>query len=378
MRKRILFLIPSLSIGGAERVLINLLKKIEYNKYDITICLFGYYGEYLTEVPKGVKVISIFNNSFLARVFTFLQRKLRISFLLKRIVLHKIKNEYDVGICFSDGLLTDVLLMLNNRLKKKITWVHSCYKSQKGLENVYKKEYNKKLVKNRYNILDNIVYVSKQSKLEFEQLFGDVSNRVIISNIFDSNSILEKSNVIVNDIVNDKKHVKLIAIGRLVEVKEFRKLIDAIHILISKKNNLELQIFGDGPLKSNLQSYINSKGLDNYIKLKGFVSNPYPYLKSSDIFILSSSSEALPTVLIEAMILNIPIVSTRNSGAIEISDNGKYALLSDHTAEDLSNKIEKMINSQKLRDYYAKNATNRVYDYDDSKILLQIDNLLNK
>ena len=82
MRKRILFLIPSLSIGGAERVLINLLKKIEYNKYDITICLFGYYGEYLTEVPKGVKVISIFNNSFLARVFTFLQRKLRISFLL--------------------------------------------------------------------------------------------------------------------------------------------------------------------------------------------------------------------------------------------------------------------------------------------------------
>ena len=76
------------------------------------------------------------------------------------------------------------------------------------------------------------------------------------------------------------------------------------------------------------------------------------------------------------MILNIPIVSTRNSGAIEISDNGKYALLSDHTAEDLSNKIEKMINSQKLRDYYAKNATNRVYDYDDSKILLQIDKFL--
>lgn len=374
MKNKILFFAPSLAIGGAERVLVNLLKRLDYGRYDVTLCLFANFGDYLQEVPEQVKLISIFKSNFIARVFTFFQRKYSITFPVRLLTRIKIKEDYDVGICFSDGLLTDNLLNAKKRFVKKIAWVHSCYISQESLNRVFTPDYIQKLIENRYKKLDDIVFVSEKSKEEFEELFGIHSRHHVVYNIFDTEAIVRKSKDELTlsfnpDIIN------IIAIGRMVDVKEYSKLIDAAAILASRGLKFEIRIVGDGKLKSELIAQTESLQLTDYVHFPGFIANPYPCLKMSDILVLTSSSEALPTVLIEAMILGIPIVSTRNSGALEITDNGKYALLTDHTATDIADKLEQMILNKKLRCEYAEKAKERVKFFDETEVLGKVNAL---
>lgn len=376
MRKSIFILSPSLEIGGAERVLLNLLKKIDYKSYDVTLCLFSRHGEYLNEIPKQVNLCSIFNSKFFARSLTFLQRKYKITYLIRLYTRKAINTHFDVGICFSDGLLTDVLLFAENKFKKKITWVHSCYKSQQSLKNVYTEDYRKKLIKNRYSFINDIVYVSQNARKEFEELFGFHSNGHVIYNILDSHEVIEKSKSryhsdIKSDVIN------IIAISRLMKVKEYHKLIEAAKILADKKIKFKIRIIGDGKLKKELKIYANELGLNNYINFLGSNPNPYPLLKQSDILVLTSSSEALPTVLFEAMVLEIPILSTKTSGSIEISDNGKYALLSGHSVQEISENLEQMILKPELREFYSKKSNERMNKFRSEVSLNKIYNLFN-
>ena len=370
MKKKLLFLSPSLAIGGAERVLVNLLKKIDYNKYDVTLCLFSYTGVYFDELPKELKVISIFKNHTFSRILTFIQRKWNITFLLKYFVYRKITLKYDVGICFSDGLLTDVLLMVKDRFDKTLSWVHSCYNTQIDLKKVYTKKKAEYLKKNRYNKLNGIVFVSQQSKKDFEIIFGKVKNEFCVYNIFDFDSILKKSieyyPVLKENVVN------FVAIGRLVQVKEYGRLIDAAKILKEKGLSFHVNILGDGPLMEFLQNKINNLSLSDVVSLLGFKSNPYPYLNNSDVLVVTSSSEALPTVLIEAMYFSKPIVATKCPGCIEITDDGKYGLLTEHNVADIADKMENIIKDESLRDKYKELSFERIKVFDEN---ITIDNI---
>lgn len=179
--KKILFLAPSLALGGAERVLVNLLKKIDYNKYDVTLCLFSNYGIYFSELPSEVRIKSIFRNKLLARIVSYFQRKWKLTNFLRWMVRLVIREKYDVGICFSDGLLTDVLLMAGDRFERTLTWVHSCYQSQSSLNKIYTSERINVLIKNRYSRLTGIVFVSQNSQREFENIFGIYNKEYCVS-----------------------------------------------------------------------------------------------------------------------------------------------------------------------------------------------------
>ena len=105
--------------------------------------------------------------------------------------------------------------------------------------------------------------------------------------------------------------------------------------------------------------------MEQYVDFLGFKSNPYPYLKHSDILAISSLSEAFPTVMIEAMMLSTAVVATKCKGFIEISDNGQYALLSDHSVESIADHLSIMIENADLRNSYIAKAKVRVFDYDE-------------
>lgn len=373
--KKILFLTPSLAIGGAERVLVNLLKRIDYTRFDVTLCLYSNFGEYLDEVPAEVKKCHIFNSVFWARVFTYLQRKLQITFPIRFLTKKAIHSNFDVGICFSDGLLTDTLIFAKNRFAKKISWVHSCYKSQDSLRGIYTPGYVQKLINTRYSLLDEIVFVSENSKNEFEELFGKSSKHMVVHNVFDPDSIVKKADVKLSKLFNEEI-INIVTIGRLVKVKEYAKLVEAASILAKKGLTFHIRIIGGGKLNDVLSGKIAQLQLTDYVELTGFISNPYPYLKNSNILVLTSSSEALPTVLIEAMALNVPIVSTACSGAIEITDNGKYALLTDHSVTDIAEKLGQMIEDSALRKYYSKKSSERLKFFDETEVLKKVHKLL--
>lgn len=376
-KKKILFFAPSLAIGGAERVLVNLLKKIDTDKYEVSLCLFSYTGVYFNEIPSAINVFSIFKSNIVARSCMFLYRKYRFSLLIKIATLSAVKDKYDCGITFSDGLLTDVMLFAAKKIIKAVTWVHSCYISQSSLHRAYTPRKRAELINGRYSRINEIVCVSQTSLKEFEEMFGYSEKLSLIYNIFDSATVIEKSKESIdvdfeNDIVN------IIAVGRLVDVKEYSKLIKAAKILSGRGEKFKIRILGDGQLRNQLAEEIKENNLERVVELFGFVPNPYPYIKKSDILVITSSSEALPTIFIEAMMLEVSIVSTECSGAVEISDRGECALLSDHSVEDIAAKLEIMIAEPRLRKQFSEKAKKRVDYYDEKTVLEQVYQIFEK
>lgn len=119
----------------------------------------------------------------------------------------------------------------------------------------------------------------------------------------------------------------ILGIGRLERQKDFTTLIRAF-AQVRRQQDCRLMILGEGPLRPQLEALAADLGLKEDIALPGFMENPYVYLMRAGLFVLSSLWEGLPTVLIEAMALKVPVVSTDcPSGPREILEEGRYGLL---------------------------------------------------
>lgn len=234
MEKNILFIIPSLVGGGAERTLINLLHKIDYKKYNIDLLVVSNNGEYLTQIPTQVNKISLFYNDFLVRILAHLQKKIGFTYFFKYIMNRKVNKEYDVAISFLDSNFTDLIFYLKCDCKR-YTFVHSSYKTYNNFAKFYKNEkYRTKLINYRYKKLDAIYFVSQDAMDEFVETFGELNKMGVIYNIVDAMNVKRKS---VDIELPKQKHFHFVAIGSLLPVKGFDKLVKAAKVLTDK--NLE-------------------------------------------------------------------------------------------------------------------------------------------
>lgn len=119
----------------------------------------------------------------------------------------------------------------------------------------------------------------------------------------------------------------LLAAGRLIKLKDFQTLIRAVAI-VRKQRSINLVILGEGALRPQLEKLVRQLDLEAHVALPGFVENPFAWMRASSLFVLSSVSEGLPNVLIEAMACGTPVVSTDcPSGSAEILENGKWGRL---------------------------------------------------
>jgi len=117
----------------------------------------------------------------------------------------------------------------------------------------------------------------------------------------------------------------LVALGRLVDQKDFVTLIRAVARLAEE---CRLVILGEGPARPRLEALVGDLGMAGRVDLPGYVDNPYPAMRAADAFVLSSRWEGLPTVLIEALAFDTPIVATDcPSGPREILDDGTWGRL---------------------------------------------------
>jgi glycosyltransferase involved in cell wall biosynthesis len=125
----------------------------------------------------------------------------------------------------------------------------------------------------------------------------------------------------------DKNLPIVVGAGRFVRQKDFSTLLNAFADL-SATIKARLVLLGSGREQDELQSLVSRLGLEDQVWISGFVKNPYAYLSRADVFVLSSQWEGLPTIIIEAIALGIPVVSTDcPSGPSEILQQGKYGRL---------------------------------------------------
>lgn len=162
--------------------------------------------------------------------------------------------------------------------------------------------------------------------------------------------------------VTSKKNKEIVAVGRLISVKNHQLLIRAFAVFYETHNDYKLLIYGEGEKRDELQRVITDLGMDEVITLCGNVTDIHLRIKSAEIFVHTSLFEGMPNALIEAMAIGLPVITTRFNGVDEIVENGVDGLiLPSNDKEALTNMLDYLINNRGLRTALAMNAI-RVYD----------------
>ncbi len=305
-KKKIFITNSSLEVGGIERSLVNLLKNIDYNQYEVDLFLIRKKGILLTEVPKNVRVFSyedVFDKPY--NIIKLLVVIFKNNFLLRRLVQKKFADNYDIAIAF-DGYNNIVDIVASCvKAKNKYIWVHSDYNQRIKESNRFRKQF--KRMRQKYNYFDYIVAVSKGAKKSFQQLMPN--KRVIVCyNIVDENELNNKLKENADYIL--KGDIKIVGVGRLIKEKGFYHFIDIINKLIQAfpKYDIKGYIIGDGEEKEQLEKRIGDLKLQKQVILLGEKKNPFPIIKQGDLFLMTSFIEGFSLVVLEALICEVPVI----------------------------------------------------------------------
>jgi glycosyltransferase involved in cell wall biosynthesis len=314
-KKIILFILPSLEGGGAERVIVNIMSHLNNKKYETHLALFKAKGPYLSSLPGHI----IFHD--LKKRKSGLFSVIKDIFVLRRL-LKNIKP--DVVVSFLN--MTNVLAVISRFLsceKFKLILGIRIYFHKDLIKNFNK--FSLFLFKIFFKYGDCFIVNSIELKKYSAQFFNIDMNKIhTIYNPLDFENInkLKDENL---DYMFSKEYI--LAVGRLADEKGFSYLLKAFS-LIKEKLHEKLVILGEGPDKQKLKELANDLGIQERVVFLGFQNNPYKYMKNAKIFVLSSLYEGFPNVLIEAMACGAPVISTDcTSGPGEIIENYKSGIL---------------------------------------------------
>lgn len=271
------------------------------------------------------------------------------------------KSKYDLAISYVDGF-SNYYVIDKVIAQKKIIWVHNEYE---------KLSYDPKYDLPYFEKANYIVTISNLCIKSLNNIFPSLSGKFRmlpnISSIENINKMAGK-----NAPIEYKGHKNiLLSIGRLNEQKGFDLAIKAANILKNKDIDFCWFIIGQGELEKKLKLMIHDYKLEEEFKLIGIRENPYPYIKYCLIFIQPSRYEGKSIVLDEAKILEKPIIVTNYPTVYDSIKNGFTGTIVDFDEIKLADSIEKMINSELLRNTYSNNLrlinhqNNYIQDYLD-------------
>lgn len=377
MKPKLLFLIESLSGGGAEKVLSVLLKHIDKTKFDITLCTIVDTGIYAAEVRKYVKYTSVLGNpqkkgllgKILYKILYLLIYKILPSQLIYTLFIPK---GNDIEIAFVEGFCTKILSHSTNKKAQKIAWVHTDLINNHWITSVYK---NKQEEKKSYQRYDKIIGVSNTATNAIKQLYN-VNNAITLYNPIESDNIRKRANEPIT-LPPKAQAVRMVTVGRFVSQKAYDRLLRVIKHLYEGGYSIELWILGDGEQRPILEEYINTYSLSKIVTLWGFQKNPYPYLQNSDIFVCSSISEGYSTAVTEALILELPVITTACSGMNELLINGKCGLITENSENGLYSGIKHILDNPNLLTSYKQNILLHQERFSLSNQMAHIENLFN-
>ena len=391
MKKKILFYTSGVGLGGVEKVVLEVLKEMDKSKFDIKLAL-QYENENLfeNEIPKEVNYKYMLPQKIIDKSLYFRERKKNIfykilySFMLsyEKYIIKKNYLEFskdrEIVIDFKSGDFLKLINLENRVDKKRICWLHG------EITKLNKYEKRKKFLRENLNKCDKVICICEDMKNGVIKEMLELEDKLeVIYNPFDIEKIKIKSSDYSEIKDNEKNLLEdnyIIMVSRLDNVqKDFDTLIKAFKIVNQKRKNIKLYLLGEGPDREKIENMIKDEDLQEYIKLLGVKKNPYPWIKNSKLLVHSSRYEGLPTVLIEALILNKIIISSDcPTGPREILDNGKYGSLVevgdyDSMAQEI---LELLQENSKKKEKYLSNIDKSIERFDKKNIIKQIERVL--
>ncbi len=365
MKINVFFFISGFNYGGAGNAIFNFLKNLDRKKYNINI-LFLENSEYQKHLPKDVNFYNINNKTFVFKTF-FSFFKIR-KIILKKTEENK-KNIFISNIHYSN-ILT-IFFLRNLRNLKIFLFERTSLKELDIYFNFisfFKNKVTKLLLNKFYNKADKVLTNSKVLSSELKSF--NINSRIVYS------GLIEK--ILKEKVFKKKSFFKIISVGRLTQQKDFLTLLKAVKLI--KSNNFCLEIYGDGPLKKNLENEIIENNLTKYVKIHGHQVSKDKIYHNADLLVHTSIFEGLPNVIVEAINYSVPVIASDGAGGTkEILNKGKFGLLFNvKNSHDLAKKVDNFINNpfnlQKkildarflLKNFTAQNTTNELEKIIDS------------
>ena len=374
-----------LTMGGLQKILVEYLKLIDKNKYRIVLLIANDYGKknlFLEEIPKNVEIQFVRPYNLVSKIAELSKnRKILNRLLLKRyryrskrvfksIFLEKLSKlgKIDLIIDFDGGLKS---ILDNLKAEKKIIWIHSSIRKHKQDNKSKISRYGEELKK-----YDKIIAICKEMNEEIKELYPFLSSEIeYIYNPLDCNNIIEQGNENIEKMTSYEKELierdYFLAVSRLDTVqKDFETLIEGYSILKNKGIKEKLYIIGEGNGRVKIEKMIEEKNLGQDVILLGEKKNPYVWMKNSKLFIHSSRYEGLPTVLLEALMMDKFIVSSNcPTGPTEILTKPKVGeLFNVGDANQLAEKVLKILYDKDYQKELLKNIQLKKKEFELSEI----------
>ncbi len=395
MKKKMLFMVINMNVGGTERALLNMIAEMPKDQYDITILMLEKYGGFLESIPAHVHkeylngyqdMKKIINKPPKKVIRSFLKKgrlikvlRLLIIFLLSKVTKNnsllfkyvlkghpRLTIEYDIAIAYA-GPMDFISYFVIHKIisKKKIQWIHF---------DVTKIGFHKNFATKIYEKFDQLFVVSKEAKEKLLDLVPTVKEK---SNVFlnlVSPSLIHGVSKVGKGFADDFSGLRILTVGRLSNEKGQDLAIRACARLINDGYHIRWYCLGEGNARSRYEQLIKENSLQEKFILLGSDPNPYPYIDQCDIYVQPSRYEGYCITLAEARALKKPIVTTNFTGAKEQIKDGKTGIIADVNEEEIYRAVKKLISNPKKRQELSMNLLKETLESID--IMDQIYNMI--
>lgn len=355
MKKRIIFVYNNLGIGGIAKELIQVLKIIDYSKFDVTVYIRRDDVVDLSEfVPPEVELIivkndvkrRVFDDGFKGKIVKFIYTvlKKRHKHLAKEFfiaykypiqrkkekkLLDDSMRKWDTAICYSTDGDDPLFVEQCVNASKKYAFVHQSTRISK--RNIKSLRRFDALLTVNVSLVEWVSEWLKRPELVY-----------VLENCIDAENIREKAGEL--SFSRQKKTV-ISTCGRLCFEKGYDLVVETASIL--KKANVEFLWYwvGGGSGAEDMNKQIEDNELKDCVEITGMLKNPYPYINACDLYIQPSRAEAFPLTIVEALALGKPTICVRNYGSERIVEKYDSGMLTDLSAKEIAERVLERINN---------------------------------
>lgn len=373
-------LINSLAGGGAEKVVLTLLK--EFRQAGVPVELVLLEKERFYDLPEGVGVhyltdFEAIKNPFRKFLFVFISALKLKQYVkeknVKVVQSHLIRSNY----------INVISQIFGARHKSQIVnHMMVSFDKKRG----FLGKANLWLYKQLYAKADMIVSISRVMKNDLDEFFRlkNKERHMVIYNPHDVDFIKERAKEEPEVFEFDPNKKYLVSVGRLVERKRVDITIEALGKVREKYPNTELLVLGNGEEMEHYKQVTKKLKLEPYVHFLGFISNPFSYLSKADVFVLSSTDEGLPNIIIESMICGTAVVSSDcKSGPretlnpesdiqkvlVDEVEIGEYGVLFPvKNVDRLADALAYMLESNEVREEFVRKGLKRAEDFRSTKV----------
>ena len=303
--KRIAFFQNDLGVGGIQKSIVNLLRNLDYSRFQADLYLSDKTAFWTNDFPKELNIRYL---KPLPRIWSFLP----FDFGKKRVRLDfQAGAEYDLAVDFNSYQFSTALGALTVPAKKRVMWIHNDVRIK--LQNEWKYRVLWKAFKGKFKYFDGFVPVSAALEEPFRAMSG-VEDKpfTVIQNYIDVGEIHRKMAEECPDLEIDESCMNFVALGRLCHQKGYDIMLDTFAEALKRRDGLRLYIIGDGPDRQALEEQRERLGLADKVTFLGNQPNPYRYMARMDAFLSTSRYEGQPLNIMEAMAVGLPLYCAKN------------------------------------------------------------------